>query len=172
MSMDDSDGQMIVWDLGGLKLPDISLTGEEKTPKKPHPRSLYRPGIEPGPAAWQARMLPLVPQRDFLILCPVLCKLLLKVTKLQLLYAKICLIYVKNILTKIIISPEILNVKLFYISWNFYREFCNVLLQNLMRMEHFEIRILGSFLAKPAGHSAWPQILMKLSEIMLPKDLN
>ena len=34
-----------------------------KTPKKPHPRNLSRPGIESGPAAWQARMLPLAPQR-------------------------------------------------------------------------------------------------------------
>ena len=34
-----------------------------KTPKKPHPENLSRPGIEPGPAAWQARMLPLAPQR-------------------------------------------------------------------------------------------------------------
>ena len=34
-----------------------------KTPKKPHPGNLSRPGIEPGPAAWQARMLPPVPQR-------------------------------------------------------------------------------------------------------------
>ena len=28
---DDNDGQMIFGDLGGLKLPDIRLTGEEKT---------------------------------------------------------------------------------------------------------------------------------------------
>ena len=34
-----------------------------KTPKKPHPGNLSRPGIEPGPAAWQALMLPLAPQR-------------------------------------------------------------------------------------------------------------
>ena len=34
-----------------------------KTPKNPHPGNLSRPGIEPVPAAWQARMLPLVPQR-------------------------------------------------------------------------------------------------------------
>ena len=34
-----------------------------KTPKKPHPGNLSQSGIEPGPAAWQARMLPLVPQR-------------------------------------------------------------------------------------------------------------
>ena len=34
-----------------------------KTPKKPHPGNLSRPGIEPGPAAWQARMLPFAPQR-------------------------------------------------------------------------------------------------------------
>ena len=34
-----------------------------KTPKKTHPGNLSRPGIEPGSAAWQARMLPLTPQR-------------------------------------------------------------------------------------------------------------
>ena len=34
-----------------------------KTPKKSHPENLSRPGIEPGPAAWQARMLPPAPQR-------------------------------------------------------------------------------------------------------------
>ena len=34
-----------------------------KNPEKPHPGNLSRPGIEPGPAAWQARMLPPVPQR-------------------------------------------------------------------------------------------------------------
>ena len=33
-----------------------------KTPKKSHPGNLSRPGIKPGPTAWQARMLPLVPQ--------------------------------------------------------------------------------------------------------------
>ena len=33
MSMDDTDGQMIFGDLGGLKLPDIYLTGEGK-PRK------------------------------------------------------------------------------------------------------------------------------------------
>ena len=34
-----------------------------KTRKKPHPGNLSTPGIEPGPAAWQARMLPFAPQR-------------------------------------------------------------------------------------------------------------
>ena len=34
-----------------------------KTPKKPHPGNLSRLGIEPGSAAWQARMLPPVLQR-------------------------------------------------------------------------------------------------------------
>ena len=34
-----------------------------KTPKKPHPGNLSRPGFEPGPATWQARMLPPSPQR-------------------------------------------------------------------------------------------------------------
>ena len=33
-----------------------------KTTKKPHSGNLSRPGIEPGPAAWQARMLPPAPQ--------------------------------------------------------------------------------------------------------------
>ena len=33
MMRDDNDGQMIFGDLGGLKLPDICLTGEEK-PRK------------------------------------------------------------------------------------------------------------------------------------------
>ena len=60
---DDDDGQMIFGDLGGLKLPDICLTGEEKPRQKPHPGNLSRPAIEPGPAAWQARMLTLAPQR-------------------------------------------------------------------------------------------------------------
>ena len=60
---DEYDGQMIFGDLGGLKFPDICLAGEEKPRKEPHPGNLSRPGIEPGPAAWQARMLPLAPQR-------------------------------------------------------------------------------------------------------------
>ena len=48
---------------GDLKFPDICLIGEEKPQKKPHQGNLSRPGIEPRPAAWQARMLPLAPQR-------------------------------------------------------------------------------------------------------------
>ena len=60
---DEDDGQMIFGDLGGLKFSDICLTGEEKPRKKPHPGNLSRPGIEPGAAAWQARTLPLAPQR-------------------------------------------------------------------------------------------------------------
>ena len=47
MSMDDNDGQMIFGDLGGLKLPELCLTGEEK----PQPGNLSQLGIEPGPAA-------------------------------------------------------------------------------------------------------------------------
>ena len=39
MSDDDNEGQMIFGDLGGLKLPDIRLTGEEK-PRKTSPRKL------------------------------------------------------------------------------------------------------------------------------------
>ena len=53
---------MIFADLVGLKLPDICLTGEEN-PEKTHPGNLSRPGIEPGPAAREARMLPPASQR-------------------------------------------------------------------------------------------------------------
>ena len=37
---DDDDSQMIFGDLGGLKFPDICLTGEEKPRKKTSPRKL------------------------------------------------------------------------------------------------------------------------------------
>ena len=47
---DDDDGQMILGDLGGLKFPDMSYRWG-KTPKKPPPEILSRPGIEPGLAA-------------------------------------------------------------------------------------------------------------------------
>ena len=57
---DDYDDQMIFGKLRDLKLPDICLTGEEN-PEKPHPENLCRQGIEPRPAAWQARMLPPAP---------------------------------------------------------------------------------------------------------------
>ena len=40
---DDNDGHMIFGDLGGLKLPDICLTGEEK-PRKTSPRKLVPTG--------------------------------------------------------------------------------------------------------------------------------
>ena len=43
MSMDDNDGQMTFRDLGGLKLPDICLTGEKKT-EKASPRKLVPTG--------------------------------------------------------------------------------------------------------------------------------
>ena len=55
----DYDGQMIFGDLGGLKFPGICLTGEEK----PYSGNLSQPGIEPGLAVWQARMLSLAPLR-------------------------------------------------------------------------------------------------------------
>ena len=54
---DDNDGQMIFGDLGGLKLPDICLTGEEK-PRKTSPRKLV-----PTRDRTQARMLPPGTQR-------------------------------------------------------------------------------------------------------------
>ena len=57
MIVDDNDGQMIFGDLGGLKLPDICLIGEEKKNEKYLTQETCPDrGIEPGPAAWQARM--------------------------------------------------------------------------------------------------------------------
>ena len=50
-----------------LNLLDICLTGEAKPRRKPHPGNLSRPGIEPGSAAWQARMLPPASQRSTFI---------------------------------------------------------------------------------------------------------
>ena len=60
----DYDGQMIFGDLAGIKASWHLSYKWRKTPKKkPHPGNLSRPGIEPGPAACQARMLPPAPQR-------------------------------------------------------------------------------------------------------------
>ena len=59
---DDYDGQVIFGDLVGLKLPDILSYRWGKTLKKTHPGNLSRQGIEPGPAAWQAHILPPAPQ--------------------------------------------------------------------------------------------------------------
>ena len=48
MIMDDDDGQMIFGDLGGLKLPDICLIGEEKPWKnltqETYPNRVSNPG--------------------------------------------------------------------------------------------------------------------------------
>ena len=52
-----------IWGPCGPKASRHSFYRWEKTPKKPHPRKLSQPGIEPGPAAWQARMLLLAPQQ-------------------------------------------------------------------------------------------------------------
>ena len=70
MWMDDYDGQMIFGELEGLKLPDIYLTGEEnpKKKKKNSARKRIPTRIEPGPAAWQARMLQPASQRWAIII--------------------------------------------------------------------------------------------------------
>ena len=49
MSYDDNDGQMIFGDLGGLKLPDICLTGEEKLRKNLTQETCSNQGSNPGP---------------------------------------------------------------------------------------------------------------------------
>ena len=46
----------------GVKLPDFCFEVRKK-PKRLHPGNFSRPGIEPGPTAWQACMLPPDPQR-------------------------------------------------------------------------------------------------------------
>ena len=49
MMSDDNDGQMIFGDLGGLKLPDICLTGEEKSRKNLTQETCPERGSNPGP---------------------------------------------------------------------------------------------------------------------------
>ena len=49
MSDDDNDGQMIFGNLGGLKLPDICLTGEEKPRKDLTQETSPDRGSNPGP---------------------------------------------------------------------------------------------------------------------------
>ena len=49
MMMDGNDGQMIFRDLGGLKLPDIGLTDEEKPRKDVTQETCPDRGSNPGP---------------------------------------------------------------------------------------------------------------------------
>ena len=49
MIIDDNDGQMIFGDLGGLKLPDICLAGEEKPQKNLTQETCPDQGSNPGP---------------------------------------------------------------------------------------------------------------------------
>ena len=49
MSMDDNDGQMIFGDPGGLKLPDICLTGQENPRKNLTQETCLDRGSNPGP---------------------------------------------------------------------------------------------------------------------------
>ena len=46
---DDNDGQMIFGDHGGLKLPDICFTGEEKPQKNLTQETCPDQGSNPGP---------------------------------------------------------------------------------------------------------------------------
>ena len=47
--MDDNDGQMIFGDAGGLKFPDICITGEEKPRKNLTQETCPDRGSNPGP---------------------------------------------------------------------------------------------------------------------------
>ena len=51
MSGDDNDDKMIFGDLGGLKLPDICVTGEEKQRKNLTQETCPNRGIGLGPVA-------------------------------------------------------------------------------------------------------------------------
>ena len=62
MSMIDNHGQIIFGDLGGLKLPDICLTGEEIPRKNLTQETCPDRGTNPGPLR-DKRRLPLAPQR-------------------------------------------------------------------------------------------------------------
>ena len=62
MNDDDNDGQMIFGDLGGLKIPDICLTGEEKLRKNVTQETCLDRGSNPGPLH-ETRMLPPGPQQ-------------------------------------------------------------------------------------------------------------
>ena len=56
MSDDDNDGQMIFGDLGGLKLPGICLTGEEKPRKNLTQETSPDQGSNPGPLQFHNRI--------------------------------------------------------------------------------------------------------------------
>ena len=60
--MDGYDGQMLFGELLGLKLPDICPYRRGETPKN-LTQGTCPDAIEPGLAAWQARILPPAPQR-------------------------------------------------------------------------------------------------------------
>ena len=49
MMIDDNDGEMIFWDLGGVKLPNICLTGEEKSRQNLTQETCPDRGSNPGP---------------------------------------------------------------------------------------------------------------------------
>ena len=57
---DDNDGQMIFWDLGGIKLPDICLTGEEKPQKNLTQETCPDRGSNLGPLYFYRYILKLI----------------------------------------------------------------------------------------------------------------
>ena len=69
MSDDDNDGQMIFGDLGGLKLPDICLTGEEKPRKNLTQETCPDRGSNPGPLCDRRACCPLPTAVDCSSLC-------------------------------------------------------------------------------------------------------
>ena len=64
---DDNDGQIIFGDLGGLKFPDICLTGEEK-PRKTSPRKPVPTGDRTRGPLRDRRACTTVPQRWTIII--------------------------------------------------------------------------------------------------------
>ena len=59
-------------------------------------------------------------------------------------------------------------LKLLYMSWNFYRKYLNVLLQNLMRMEDFEICVFKVDLKNNIWETTGP-IMLKFCMLSICK---
>ena len=84
-----------------------------KTPKKPYSGNLSRPGIEPGPAAWQACMLPPSPQRHNHFL--------------KIKHKRICLILKSNYnQNNLFIAKSILKMECFTSKHNVHETFWNL----------------------------------------------
>ena len=110
-----------------------------KTPKKPHPGNFSRPGIEPGPAAWQARMLSPAPQRWTIIknnLRYTKCDYGILVQQLVLIMLIICFLR-EQIWSEKVINP--LLSCMWYRWWKLVREIVSLLPYQFIRLRAIQI---------------------------------